>query len=236
MTTHLQDLAVMTGVSLLFLLLSWSSARAISRGRPLSHAQRSIVFFAFVFVLGMSYSMMIGSWLGWPDWGWSLPTAVWGGLLAFIAWRRHNRSQAVPPRASSAPQRRSNLRQGFAVVALLITLIIATIEWDFVWENQGHLLAALLWSVGVAGSILLAYGNRRTTVIVALRVYLVLMVIGVVAERQTAALVFLAIAAAVYFGLEKLWKKPQPPVLDLEALSGDPRAGTEDSHVETKQH
>jgi hypothetical protein len=161
---------------------------------------------------------------------------AWGALVSFIAWRRHRRSRPAPETASNPAERRAHLRQGFAVVALLISLVIATMEWDFVGEHQGHLLGALLWSAGVVGSILLAQGNRRATVIVTMRAYLVLVVIGAMAGEKAAGLIFAAFAVAIYVAVEKLWKKPQPPVLELEALSRDPEARGNGSHVETKRH
>lgn len=236
MTVDVFDFIMPVALSAAFLGLSWTSMRSINGGRPLRAVQRGMLIYGSLFVLGAGYLAFTGSALGLRLDGWVILFAAWGAFLTFVAWYRHRRWHAASGKPSNPAERRARLRQGFAVVALLVTLVIATIEWDFVWEHQDHWLAVSLWSAGVVGSILLAYGNRRTTVIVTLRAYLVLMVIGVIAEHQTAALIFLAIAAAVYLGLEKLWKKPQPPVLDLEALSREPSAGSDDSHAATKRH
>lgn len=236
MTADIFDFIMPVVLGAAFLGLGWTSMRSINGGRPLRSVQRGMLVYGSLFVLGAGYLALTGSAFGLRPDVWVILFVAWACALAMVAWYRYRRSHTAPGKPSIPAQQRAHLRQGFAVVALLVTLLVGTIEWDMVADGQGHLVAALLWSAGVAGSILLAYGNRRTTVVVTLRAYLVLLVIGVIAERKTAGLIAAAIGVAVYFVLEKLWKKPQPPVLDLEALSGEANSKSADSHATAKHH
>jgi hypothetical protein len=221
--------------AILFLFLGWTSSRAIAGGQPLSSHTKRVLGHGALFILGALYAISLGSALRWPLSAPVIIASAWATALLLVAlW--HRRLPQASRKISNPVVRRAHLRQGFAVVALLISLVMATIEWDFVGKHQGHLLGALLWSAGVVGSILLAQGNRRATVIVTMRAYLVLVVIGAMAGEKAAGLIFAAFAVAIYVAVEKLWKKPQPPVLELEALSRDPEARGNGSHVETKRH
>ena len=208
------DIAGVPVLALLWVALAWTSSRSINAGRPLTLVQRSMLRYGVLWVLSGGYLMLGAIALFSLDFRASIALFfAWGGVLTVIAWRRHRRARAAAPQTPNAAQRRAHLRQGFAVAALLVSLVASTIEWGFVAEHQWHVLPSLLWSAGVAGSILLAYGNRRTTVIVTLRAYLVLLVIGAIAEQKAAGLIAAGIGAAVYFAVEKIWKKPQPPML-----------------------
>jgi len=235
MTIDVSDALMPVALAAVFLVLGWTSTRSINGGRPLNRVQRGMLAYGSSFVLGAGYLAFVGSLLHLKSGYWVALIAGWGAILGYIAWRRYKHHRATSPNVSNPARRGSNLRQGFAVVALLISLVMSSVEWDVFIEHQGHLVAALLCSAAVVGSILLAYGNRRTTVIVTLRAYLVLVVIGAITERKEAGLIFAAIAGAIYLLLEKLWKKPQPPVLDFEALSHGSDAGSAESHATIKR-
>lgn len=197
------DLLAPPFVALVFLGMSWAYGHLIRGARPFTPLMRGMMAYGSLFVVGALYAVGIGTALGSRGAWIVLASAAWGLAIAFGAWRRHARTWAASPGISGPAQRKTNLRQGLAVVTLLISLIVASVEWDFVFVRQGHLLAALLWSAGVLGSILLAYGNRRTTVSVALRAYLVLAVIGAIAERSLPGIVLAACAGVVLFVLQR---------------------------------
>jgi hypothetical protein len=87
----LKDFSVYTGLALLFLLLSWSYGRALSGGRPLNTVKRRILLYAFVFVLGTMYIMLLVSDLRWSNDLLFPLTGVWGGIVGLMAWWRHQR-------------------------------------------------------------------------------------------------------------------------------------------------
>lgn len=239
MTDVLIDILAAPLMALFVGLMGWGSARSINGGRALSPHQRGTLFYACWFTLGMGYAILLGphlgSLVGWPPL-WIPILVAWGALLAYIVWRRYRRRAAGSTTVIDRSQRRAHLRQGFAVMAFLISLILASIEWVLVVGKHGHLIAAILWTVGVVGSILLAQGNRRATVIVTMRAYLVLVVIGAIAEEKAAGLIFAGVAGAVYVALEKLWKRPEPPVLDLNALAEESSRDPDNSNAQFKQH
>jgi hypothetical protein len=55
----LKDLSVATGLTLLFLLLSWNYGRVLSGGRSLNTIKRKILLYALMFVLGTQYTMAL---------------------------------------------------------------------------------------------------------------------------------------------------------------------------------
>ncbi|MGH9538883.1 MAG: hypothetical protein ACRD3H_13225 [Terriglobales bacterium] len=57
----LSDFLVATALALIFLLLSWAWGRATSGGKPLNRFKRRLLTFAFIFVLGMVYIMVLVS-------------------------------------------------------------------------------------------------------------------------------------------------------------------------------
>ena len=74
-----------------FLALGWPYARMVGGGRRPNPVQRKMLFYGFIFVLGMGYSMATVSALGWQA-RWALVlTAVWGVVVGFIAWWRTQR-------------------------------------------------------------------------------------------------------------------------------------------------
>lgn len=75
-------------------LLGWGVARSINGGRQLSSIQKKMLFYgAFLFSLGMCYSMIIVARLRWPKPLWIVLTVAWASLLFLVAWRRHRRDR-----------------------------------------------------------------------------------------------------------------------------------------------
>lgn len=52
------DFLVITGLALLFLLISWAYGRVLSAGKPLNTVKKQILVWAFIFVLGLGYIMV----------------------------------------------------------------------------------------------------------------------------------------------------------------------------------
>jgi hypothetical protein len=186
---------------LVWLFLTWFWARSVNAGQRLSTSQRTMLKFGFIFAVGMGYLLVFVVGLGWPRWLGAVLISAWASLLVWMAWHRYQRTLGAPSIPSNPARRTASLRQGLSLVALLISLIASSIEWEYVLDHQGHWLGAMLWSTGVVGAILLAYGNRRATVIVGLRAYLGLLVVGAIAERKMAGLILAGVAGAVYVSL-----------------------------------
>jgi hypothetical protein len=88
------DFAVITGLALVFLLLSWAYSRAVGGGRPLNRFKRALLWNAFTFVLGMGYLMVLVADVHWPK-GLLFPLiAGWGIAVAFWAWHRRRSKRA----------------------------------------------------------------------------------------------------------------------------------------------
>lgn len=213
MRIDLLDILMPAVVSVAFLLLSWSYARSINRGRPLRPTQQKMLYYGFSFVLGAGYLALSGAVLRWPMARWVWLIVGWGVLLASVAWWRRKRA-----RENSGTPRRplgTTLAESLPMVGLLVCLIGAAIEWEFVAESQGRWLVALSWTVGVAAVIALARRNRRATVVTALRAFLGLLVIGALAQWSLSGLIAVGVTAAVLLMLEKLW--PKTPKFSLGA-------------------
>lgn len=87
-TTYMTDFLVATGVGLTFFSLGWLATRAIFLGKsPPRHLKTALVY-GFLFILGMTYIMMIVSWLNWAPRTIVAAVLIWGALLAYIGWRR----------------------------------------------------------------------------------------------------------------------------------------------------
>jgi hypothetical protein len=205
MTSVLTDLGVSTGVSLIFLAISWSFTRAVNSGRPFSPLQKRMLLYSFVFVLGMSYLMLLVSDMRWPTNLIFPMIGAWGGLVALAAWWRYRRARTEP----GTPRRPISavLSEVIPALSLIICLIAAAVEWESIFEGHGRWWAGLLWLAGVAVSILAARQNRRTTVIVVLRGVVALLVIAVIAQRTSPALIAAAISGLVLLLVEKLWRR-----------------------------
>jgi hypothetical protein len=81
------DFLVITGLALIFLLLSWLYGRLVSGGQPLNTFKRGILAYGFVFVLGMGYIMLLVADLHWAK-ELLLPLiGIWGagGLIGVVA-------------------------------------------------------------------------------------------------------------------------------------------------------
>jgi hypothetical protein len=87
----LTDFLVVTGVALIFLLLTWLWGRTTSAGKPLNPFKRRVLVYGFIFVLGMGYIMALVADLKWPR-GLLFPAiACWGAALGVVAWYRYQR-------------------------------------------------------------------------------------------------------------------------------------------------
>lgn len=88
----LSDVLVVSALALIFLLLAWLWGRATSAGKPLNPFKRRLLFYGFVFVLGMGYIMTFVGDLKWPRTLLFPAIACWGVVLGLVAWVR-NRKQ-----------------------------------------------------------------------------------------------------------------------------------------------
>jgi hypothetical protein len=220
MSTNLMiDLLGPPVLVLVFALLAWASDRAITGGRPLTPHMRNTLLYGSVFLLGGSYSMALASAFHWGNGPMFSLIAGWGiAVIVFAVWRYRRRVSSALKSAKSPP--RTKLSHGLPVVGVLVSLVMSAIEWEFVAEGQGHLWQALAWTAALAASIWLARQNRRAAVVMALRVFLVLGVIGAIGHPSVTLVVALGVVAIVYFLIERLWpNNPEPPVLDFETLS-----------------
>jgi hypothetical protein len=205
MTSALTDLGVVVGITLIFLALSWSYMRSINVGRPLRPIQRKMLFYGFIFVLGMGCVMLLVTDLHWPKQLLFPLIGIWGVLVAATAgWRyRQSQSQAAP----EVPRRPVSivLAEVIPALGLMICVIAGAVEWEYIFEGQGRWWVGVLWLAGVAVSILAARQNRRTTVIVVLRGVVALLIIGAITQRKPPALVAAAVSGLTLLLLEKFW-------------------------------
>jgi uncharacterized membrane protein YoaK (UPF0700 family) len=202
MRIDLAGILVIPIIALVFLLLGWSYGRSITRGQPLTATMRKILLYGFIFVLGTGYSAVLDAMFG-SRTPWVVFPAVWAVLLSVDAWLRSRKKDT----ASGAPREpiSKQLADGLPVVGTIVCLIGAAIDWDLIYEGQGRWPFALLWIAGVAAMVLLARHNRRTTVVVSLRAFAVLLAIGAIARQSLPAFLAAIVVACLLFSLEKLW-------------------------------
>lgn len=193
---------------LVWLALSWSWCRTVRAGKPLTPVQKRMMAFGFLFVVGMVYLMAWNSQLaialGFPGrLVWVPLTIVWGVVLGVFAWQKYRREQA----SSGAPAKldRPVFIEGLARAGLLVAMIGAVIEWVFVVEKEGHLWIALLWTAGCVAMVVLAKRDRRGAVLLALRLLVLLAIIGAISRPSVAAGVVVAAIAITLFLTQKLW-------------------------------
>jgi hypothetical protein len=91
----LKDFLVANGLALLVLFLGWVYGRVLSGGGPLSAVKRRILFYGFVFALGMMHLMLMVSDLCWPKDILFPLIGVWGGVVGLVAWLRCRRRQRI---------------------------------------------------------------------------------------------------------------------------------------------
>jgi hypothetical protein len=90
MSYHLDYILGPLILAAVFLGLGYAYGRAVNMGKPLPATHRKMLLFGTVFVAGMGYVMAIVSALHWPSTWAILLSAIWGVILAFVAysWRR----------------------------------------------------------------------------------------------------------------------------------------------------
>jgi hypothetical protein len=205
MTSVLTDIAVVVGITVILLALSWSYMRSINVGQPLRPVQRKMLFYGFSFVLGMGCVMLLVSDLHWPKQLMFPLIGIWGALVAGTAWWRHRRSQSQA--VSQSPRRPVStlLAEALPALGLLICVIACAVEWEYIFKGQGRWWVGVLWLAGVAASILAARQNRRATVIVVLRAVVGLLIIGAIAQRTPPALVAAIVLGLALLLVEKFW-------------------------------
>jgi hypothetical protein len=210
MTSALKDLGVVVGITLIFLGLSWSYMRSINVGRPLRPIQRKMLFYGFIFVLGMGCMMLLVTDLHWPKQLLFTLIGIWGVLVAATAWWRYRQSQSQT--AQEVPRRPvfTVLAEVIPALGLMMCVIAGAVEWESIFEGQGRWWVGVLWLAGVAASILAARHNRRTTVIVVLRGVVALLIIGAITQRKPPALVAAAVSGLALLLLEKFWRVAHP--------------------------
>ena len=89
------DFLVITALAMAFLALSWLNGRAVSARGPLNAFKRTLLFYSFVFVLGIGYIMLLVA---------DLPLSIsllfpmigcWAAAVGFVAWWRHRKASRV---------------------------------------------------------------------------------------------------------------------------------------------
>lgn len=201
---------------LIWLLLSWSWCRTVRAGKPLTPTQKHIMAFGFLFVVVMVYLMawnrQLSVAIGFPGrLVWVPLTVAWGVVLGMFAWQKYRRE-----RVSSGTSANFDLPvfiEGLARAGLLVALIGAVLEWVFIAEKEGHRWIALLWTAACVGMIFLARRDRRGAVLLALRLLVLLAVIGAISRPSLAAGVAVAAIAITLFLTQKLWtsRSVDPP-------------------------
>lgn len=193
---------------LIWLFLSWSWCKTVRAGKPLTGTQKRILGYGFLLVVGVVYLLawnsQLASAIGFPGRLVWIPLSVaWGVLLALFVWQKYRQEQA----SSGAPAKfdlpvfvESLVRAG-----LLVALIGAVLEWVFVAEKEGHLWLALLWTAAFVAMIFLAKRDRRGAVLLALRLLVLLAVIGAISRPSVVAGVVVAAIAITLFLTQKLW-------------------------------
>ena len=156
MTSGLTDFGVMTGLALIFLVLSWSYMRSLNLGRPLRPIQKKMLFYSFIFALGMCYLMLLAGDMHWPKSLLFPVIGIWGGVVGFVAWWRYRQSQSQT--APEVPRRPVStvLAEVIPALGLLICVIAGAVEWEYIFEGQGRWWVGVLWLAGVAVCILAA--------------------------------------------------------------------------------
>jgi Ca2+/Na+ antiporter len=219
LSIHIDDLLMPPVVTLVFLFIFWAFTRSL-RGRHLDGVQRKLIGYGCLVVLGGSYICVLGRALGWPVARWNEAAVVWAVLVILFAWWRYKRNRRLTGNQLPKVPARAYISTALPFLGVLVSLVMSAIEWEFVAEGQGHLWQALAWTAALAASIWLARKNRRAAVVMALRVFLVLGVIGAIGHPSVTLVVALGVVAVVYFLIERLWpKRSDPPILDFESLS-----------------
>jgi len=88
------DFLVITGLALIFLLLSWPYGRVLSAGRPLNVFKKRVLAYGFLFVLGMGYVMALVADMHWPKELLFPLIGFWGVAVGLVAWWRYRREKA----------------------------------------------------------------------------------------------------------------------------------------------
>ena len=91
------DFLVITGLALVFLLLSWVYGRVIGGGHPLSNFKRRVLGYGFIFVLGLGYLMVLVADLHWPKDLLFPLIAIWVAVVGFVLWWRYRREKRNVP-------------------------------------------------------------------------------------------------------------------------------------------
>lgn len=194
----------------LWFFLTWIWGRTVRAGNPLTPSMKRGIFYAALFLLGLLYLLAwndeIATAISWPGKAVWIPlTIIWGVVLAYLALRQYRRQRLL----SDAPSdfRYSSILGSLIKVGLLIAMIGAVLEWVFVIEKEGHLWLALLWTAGCGLMIFLAKNDRRDTVLLALRLLVLLALLGAIGHPSvTAGIVVVGIGIALLL-TQKLWKR-----------------------------
>ena len=93
------DLLVISGVSLIFLLLSLAWARSVNLGRALNATQRKMLLYGFFFVFGEGSLMALANRFQLSDPVMFFLIAGWGALLAALALWTYKHRRPKPESA-----------------------------------------------------------------------------------------------------------------------------------------
>lgn len=198
-------------LAIAFVVYGLLSDRAITGGKPPTRRRKKTLWYGALFVLGAGYLALGGKQLGWPVSAWVLMMASWAVLLGTIAWwRSRNRT---PSETEDLGNSGLTLRAAQAV-GLLVCLIASAIEWQAVVQRQGRWWIALLWSLGAALVLVLARRNRRSTFLLALRGFVVLLFIGAVAEANGLVAISAGAGTLLLMTVERIWKTKDEPLPD----------------------
>src|SRR5579883_844792 len=96
MGLNLLDMVAPAVGALLWLVMSWVYAKAVSFGRPLNGVQKGMIIYGLLFVLGMGYFIAFSGDIGWPKVLMFSLIGVWAGLVGLLTWWRHRRGRRNP--------------------------------------------------------------------------------------------------------------------------------------------
>jgi hypothetical protein len=203
----------LAGVAL-WILLTWTWGRTVRAGKPFTPGMKKLLVFGSLFLLGLLYLLAWNSQLalavGFPGrLVWIPLSVVWGIVLAFFAWRKYRRERASS--GTSAKLDSPIFVESLARAGLLVALIGAALEWVFVVEKEGHLWLALLWTAACVAMIFLAKRDRRGAVLAALRLLVLLAVLGAISRPSLRAAAAVVVLGVVLLLTQKLWAAATGP-------------------------
>jgi hypothetical protein len=164
----------------------------------------------------MGYIFAAGSLLGWPQRVGATLVVLWFASLGAIAYWRHRRKVAPLPRGQEKGAAHSlPLLRALLLLGLLISLIGSALEAEAslrgLADLRSHPVRSIVYPSGVLIGILMAGQQRRTIIVIALRIFLGLLVIGGVTRPGLAGFSVAALAGGALFVLVR-YVSTSPPL------------------------